>query len=224
MNIPQDPPSGSDSSAPESEQATGSFIVNLCALPRASIPEHLPVDLEGLRPFVSRRTKDGIHRFYLHVGFFGTQAEAERWLSVARATYPAAFVSEIADTLRPSEPGSLPTADTHLMKVLEVRAPRHPGETGDTGSYSVQDEARMLGEAAADATPEWPIPTPLSQQPTAKPVAKPDVPQKPRPVDAWSEVVAEMNSGSTSTSGVRHLSVELLRKATRPQKPSKPRK
>jgi hypothetical protein len=221
MNIPQDPQSGTDGRAPESEEPAGSFIVNLCALPRASIPEHLPVDLEGLRPFVSRRTKDGNHRFYLHVGYFRTLAEAETWLSRARATYPAAFVSEIADTLRAPESGALPLADTHLMKVLEVRAPRHDDETGDTGSYSVHSEERILGESS---TPAWPIPTPLSQEPPAKAAAKAGTPQKPRTTDAWSELIAEGKSDSSSTSGVRHLRVEVLRPATRSHKPSKPRK
>jgi len=214
MNIPQDPQSGPDARAPESAEPTGSFIVNLCALPRSSVPEHLPVDLEGLRPFVSRRTRDGIHRFYLHVGFFRTLAEAETWLRGARATYPAAFVSEIADTLRASEPGTLPLADTHLMKVLEVRGPRHDDETGDTGSYSVQTEARVLGEPST-ATPAWPIPTPLSQEPAAKAAPKADVPQKPRATDAWSEVIAEVNNHASSGSGVRHLRVEIQRPKTR---------
>jgi len=224
MSLPQDPHSDSDAHVLEPAEQTASFIVNLCALPRSSIPEHLPIDLEGLRPFVSRRTKDGIHRFYLHVGFFRTLAEAETWLRGARATYPAAFVSEIADTLRASEPGALPLADTHLMKVLEVRGPRHEAETGDTGSYSVQTEARVLGEPSATATPAWPIPTPVSQAPPTKPAAAADVPQKPRATDAWSETIAEVNNDSSSTSGVRHLRVEILRPATRAQRPSKPRK
>jgi hypothetical protein len=224
MNGPQDPQSGADARAPETEEPTGSFIVNLCALPRASLPEHLPIDLEGLRPFISRRTRDGVHRFYLHVGFFRTLAEAETWLSGARMLYPAAFASEVADTLRDSEQGSLPLADTHLMKVLEVRTPRHADETGDTGTYSVQSEARILAEPSATATPVWPIPAPSSPEPPAKTIAKADVPQKPRATDAWSELIAEVNNNSSSTSGVRHLRVERLKSVTRSQKPSKPRK
>jgi hypothetical protein len=220
MNSPQDSQSGPGAHASEAEEPGGSFIVNLCGLPRSSLPEHLAIDLEGLRPFVSRRTTDGIHRFYLHVGFFRTRVEAETWLSGARARYPAAFVSEIADTLRASEPGSLPLADTHLMKVLEVRAPRNDYETGDTGSYSVQSEARMRGDSAETDAPAWPMPTPLPQEPPAKA----DVPQKPRATDAWSEVIAEANSDSSSASGVRHLRVEMVRPVSRSPKPSKPRK
>jgi hypothetical protein len=197
MNIPQ--------------ESAGSFIVNLCALPRPSVPEHLPVELEGLRPFISRRTKEGVHRFYLHVGFFESRVEAETWLERARAAYPNAFVSELADTLRPSEPGSPPFADTQVMRVLEVRAPRHDDRGSDTGSYSVQTEERVLGKPPSTADVAWPIPATVSQAPPAKTSVKADVPKKPERTDAWSEVVADVSNDSASTSGVRHLRVEFQR-------------
>lgn len=185
-------------SIPESEGTTTTFIVNLCRLQRPSIPEHLPVNLEGLRPFLSRRTKDGEHRFYLHVGFFQSRTEAETWVNAARASYPNAFVSELTDAVRPSEPGSLPIADTHEMKVLEVRAPRHDEDIG---------EAELPKTTLTfDRTP-WP---------------KPSKPVKPK--DAWSEVLAEANSRSTASSGVRHLRVEFQRPRDPSRKSPKPRK
>lgn len=196
MTLPQDPQSTSapEGSASASERSAGSFIVNLCALPRPAIPEHLPVDLEGLRPFLSRRTKDGVHRFYLHVGFFASLAEAEAWLGRARTTYPNSFVSEIADTLRPSEPGTPPIADTQTTRVLEARERPHIDVGTETGSYAIPLDARVL-----------------TKPPTA-----------PKAVDAWSEVLAERNSGSSS--GVRHLRVEIQRRRDQSRKPPKTRK
>jgi hypothetical protein len=187
-------------SVPESEGSRGSFIVNLCAVPRPSIPEHLPVDLEGLRPFLSRRTKDGVHRFYLHVGFFRSRGEAEAWVRTARATYPNAFVSEISDAVRPSEPGGLPIADTHEMKVLEVRAPRHDDDVTDTPA-------------------SWPLA--VSPPPAGKAFDRADGPKAPKaPTDAWSEVVAEKGSNAS----VRHLRVEIQRPRDPSRKSPKPRK
>jgi hypothetical protein len=209
---------------PASEAPAASFIVNLSALPGPYVPEHLPLELEGLRPFISRRTRDGIHRFYLHVGFFHSLVEAETWLSGARAMYPNAFVSELADTLRPAEPGTPPFADTQVMRVLEVRAPRHDDEGSDTGSYSVQSEERVLGEPPADSPAAWEISAPLSLTPPANTPARPDVPKTPKATDAWSEVVAEVNNDSSSTSGVRHLRVEIQRPRNRSRKSPKERR
>jgi hypothetical protein len=227
MNIPQDSKSASapDVRALVADRSAGSFIVNLCALPGPAVPEPPPPELEGLRAFVSRRTKDGSHRFYLHVGFFQTLVEAEAWLSTARAKYPIAFVSELADTLRPSDPGALPLADTQVLKVLEVRARRRDGENGDTGSYAVQSEPRVLGTTPANPVVAWPMPSPLSplsQASPAKPPARADVPKTPSAADAWNAFVAEADSSSTS--GVRHLRVEIQRPRNRSLKSSKTRK
>jgi hypothetical protein len=227
MSIPQNPNSDTapDERAPAPEGSAVSFIVNLCALPGPAVPEPPPTELEGLRAFVSRRTKDGIHRFYLHVGYFHTLDDAEAWLANARTMYPNAFVSKLADTLRPSEPGAPPRADTEVLKVLEVRGPRRDGESGDTGSYAVQSEARVLGTPPAAPAVAWPMPPPVSQAPPAKPPVRADVPKPPpTAAEAWSTFVAEANSDSLSTSGVRHLRVEIQRPRNRSSKPSKTRK
>lgn len=222
MNIPQDPKSASmpDARAPVPDRSAGSFIVNLCALPEPAVPQPPPTELEGLRSFVSRRTKDGIDRFYLHVGFFPTLGEAEEWLSTVRARYPIAFVSKLADTLRPSEPGAPPVADTQVLRVLEARAPQRDSESGGTGSYAVHSEARVRGTPPATSAVTWPMPSPAQAAP-GKPPARADVPKTPRPADVWNAFVAsEAGNDSASTSGVRHLRVEIQR----PRKSSKTRK
>jgi hypothetical protein len=230
MNSSQDPQSASvpDTHALAAQRSAGSFIVNLCALPTPAIPQPPPTELEALRSFVSRRTKDGIDRFYLHVGFFQTSEEAEEWLSTARTTYPNAFVSKLADTLRSAEPGAPPVADTQVLRVLEARAPQRGESGGDTGSYAVQSEARMLGTPPATAAVAWPMPAAPLQATPARPAAKPPanlpakVDAKKAPLsaaEAWNVFVAEANSDS-SPSGVRHLRVEIQR----PRKSAKTRK
>ena len=224
MNISQDPKSasGPDMHALAADRSAVSFIVNLCALPTPAVPQPPPSELEGLRAFVSRRTKDGINRFYLHVGFFQTLGEAEEWLGTVRPTYPRAFVSKLADTLRSSEPGAPPVADTQVLRVLEARAPKRDSESDETGSYAVQSEARILGTPPATSGVVWPIPSPPSQATREKPPARADAPKAPlSAADAWNAFVSEANNDSSSTSGVRHLRVEFQRPRNRSLRSSK---
>lgn len=208
MNDPQDSNSASvaDARARAPDESAGSFIINLCALPGPALPEDLPLELAGLRAFVSRRTKDGIHRFYLHVGFFHSLDDANAWLGSAHAKYPGAFVSKLAETLRPSEPGTPPVADTQVVKELD----------------------KEHGTASAPRAVVWPMRAAVSPPPPqAKPAPKPDVPKaakSPSAADAWSAFIDEVNNDPSSSSGVRHLRVEFQRPRKRPGKSPKPRK
>ncbi len=229
MNISQDPKSASmsDTQVLAAHIAAGSFIVNLCALPGPAVPQPPPIAVEGLRYFVSRRTRDGSERFYLHVGFFQTRGESEQWLDMVRATYPNAFVSKLARTPRSLEQAdSPPLDDTQMLRVLEVRAPKRDSESGETGSYAVQSEARVLGTPPDTSEVALPLYPPGAQAMPDKPPAKPDAHKaEPRPADVWNAFVARnIDNDSARTTGVRHLRVEVLRPRKPGVKPSRTRK
>jgi len=72
--------------------APQSFVINLCsstspmALAHPSSPE-----LKRYTFFVSRQREDGRERFRLHMGYFGSQDDAEQLLLAVRDVYPAAW-------------------------------------------------------------------------------------------------------------------------------------
>lgn len=74
------------------DEPSQSFVINLCsstspmALAHPSSPE-----LKRYTFFVSRQREDGRERFRLHMGYFGTQEQAEELLVAVRDVYPAAW-------------------------------------------------------------------------------------------------------------------------------------
>src|SRR5215475_14712439 len=110
-------PTGSShpDSAHRAQAGTGHFLVTLCELaaPIVIRPPQSP-QLKPFTFFMSRaRQPDGSEPLYLHMGYFETLADAERWVEAVRRHYPNAFAS-IAPLalLRPanSEAPSLPAA------------------------------------------------------------------------------------------------------------------
>ena len=129
------------------QAGTGHFMLTLCQLaaPLSIRPPQSP-QLKPFTFFMSRaRQPDGSEQLYLHMGYFETLADAERWVEVVRRHYPNAFAT-IAPVafLRPanSEAPSLPLAasqpvvlqssdpapvkdesltDTQVLKILETR-------------------------------------------------------------------------------------------------------
>jgi hypothetical protein len=125
----------------------GHFMLTLrrLAAPVSIRPPQSP-QLKRFTFFMSRaRQPDGSERLYLHMGYFETLADAERWVDAVRRHYPNAFAT-IAPVafLRPanSEAHSLPPAasqpvvlqsgdpapvkdesltDTQVLKILETR-------------------------------------------------------------------------------------------------------
>jgi hypothetical protein len=142
-------PAGASNPSPvhRAQAGAGHFILTLCQL--AAPASIRPPRSEQLKPFTfftSRaRQPDGSERLYLHMGYFETLADAERWVEAARGRYPNAFATIApADFLRPanSEAPSLPPAtyqpvapqssdpapvtvesltDTQVLKILETR-------------------------------------------------------------------------------------------------------
>jgi hypothetical protein len=142
-------PNGSSNPNPahRAQAGTGHFMLTLCRLagPVCIRPPQSP-RLKPFTFFMSRaRQPDGSERFYLHMGYFETLADAESWLEAVRRHYPNAFAySTPVKFLRPanSEAPSLPPAafqpvvpqssdpaplndesltDTQVLKILETR-------------------------------------------------------------------------------------------------------
>jgi hypothetical protein len=140
---------GSSNTNPEhrAPAATGHFMLTLCRLPGpVSIRPPQSPQLQPFTFFTSRaRDPDGHERFYLHMGYFETLADAEKWVEGVRGRFPNAFATiATAAFLRPpaaSAPESQsadaqPTpaqrseaapvedrslSDTQVLRILEAR-------------------------------------------------------------------------------------------------------
>ena len=139
-------PSNPDSVHP-AQPGTGHFMLTLCRLaaPVAIRPPQSP-QLKPFSFFTSRaRQPDGNDHLYLHMGYFETLADAERWAEAARGRYASAFATlapaaslRAANSAAPSSrfathqpvvPGSADTAlingesltDSQVLKILEAR-------------------------------------------------------------------------------------------------------
>jgi hypothetical protein len=102
-------PPGCSNTNPEhrAQSGTGHFMLTLCRLPGpVSIRPPQSPQLKPFTFFTSReREPDGNEHFYLHMGYFETLADAERWVEGVRARFPNA-IATIAPTafLRPPNP------------------------------------------------------------------------------------------------------------------------
>jgi hypothetical protein len=75
------------------------FVINLCAStsPMALTHPNTP-ELKRYTFFVSRQREDGRERFRLHMGYFGSQEDAESLLAAVRDVYPAAWAGPAPTT------------------------------------------------------------------------------------------------------------------------------
>jgi hypothetical protein len=134
--------------AHRAQAGIGDFMLTLCQL--AAPVSIRPPQSPRLKPFTfftSRACQpDGSERWYLHMGYFETLADAERWLEAVRRHYPNAYATITPlEFLRPanSEAPSLPPVasqpvvprssepaprkdevltDTQVLKILERRS------------------------------------------------------------------------------------------------------
>lgn len=136
---------------PPVQSGSGRFMVTLCAL---AAPVALrPPQSSHLRPFtffMSRaRQPDGSERLYLHMGYFETLVEAERWAESVRRHYPSAFAtlaplarlrtggseapspsrsahSGISESSHPAPVKADSLTDTQILEFLETRGSAAP--------------------------------------------------------------------------------------------------
>jgi len=137
----------------------GPFVINLCSVPaRVSISQPRSPELSRFRFFLSSQISDGQERLWLHMGYFATLAETERWLQILRGTYPDAFASEASSIEEVLEPAS-PEDGAESVTVLAVRRPEPQARIGeiqyDSGSVIVdlEDRARPVPRLAARGGP-----------------------------------------------------------------------
>ena len=142
-------PAGWSNTDPEHQarSGTGHFMLTLCRLPGpVSIRPPQSPQLKPFTFFTSReREPDGNEHFYLHMGYFETLADAEKWVEGVRGRFPQAIATIAASAFsRPPNPEALASqpadsqprvaqtsdvtpiqdkslTDTQVMKVLETR-------------------------------------------------------------------------------------------------------
>jgi hypothetical protein len=81
----------------------GPFVLDLCAMPGPiAIPQPRSEALSRFSFFCSRRPENGGEGYWLCMGYFGTRAEAQKWLEVMRRVYPAAWITQAEVTFAPA--------------------------------------------------------------------------------------------------------------------------
>jgi hypothetical protein len=97
-NMPHTVPAPHDDDADD----VGPFVLNLCAVRSPlAIPQPRARNLVKYAFFVSRGREVDRERFWLHMGYFESRDEAQKWLSVLHPIYPLAFVTPAAVTFVP---------------------------------------------------------------------------------------------------------------------------
>ncbi|HEY6922999.1 MAG TPA: hypothetical protein VI653_05995 [Steroidobacteraceae bacterium] len=135
-----------DQQATAASAGTGAFMLTLCRLeaPISIRPPQNP-QLAQFKFFMSRSPHtDGSHRLHLHMGYFPTLADAEKWLHIMRPRYPTAIATRTPPVVarRPAQPAAEPPVvhgippseagaltDTQVLQILETRVqPSPPGK------------------------------------------------------------------------------------------------
>src|SRR6516164_1641390 len=93
--------SSSTNSVQRAQAGTGHFMLTLCRLPApVSIRPPQSPHLKPFTFFTSRELQpDGSEHLYLHMGYFATLADAERWVNAVRGRYSEAIASLAATAL-----------------------------------------------------------------------------------------------------------------------------
>jgi hypothetical protein len=77
----------------------GPFVLNLCKVRSPlAVPQPRARELMKYAFFVSRGLEGSRERFWLHMGYFESRREAQKWLARLHPTYPRAFVTPAAVT------------------------------------------------------------------------------------------------------------------------------
>jgi hypothetical protein len=166
------------------QSGAGPFVINLCSstTPMALSHPDSP-ELKRFSFFVSRRREDNRERFRLHMGYFGTLAEAEEWLNVIRDVYPGAWAGEApgkklrARAAAAALAGQLPAPPSAAKASAPAQRPAAPAAT--TRVITATPPASKAPPAAVVATPpNIAVPTLRAAAPAAPPVAKAAAPMR----------------------------------------------
>ena len=86
----------------------GPFVLNLCPVTEPlAIPQPRASGLNKFTFFCSRGWEGNVEQYWLHMGYFATRTEAEKWLMVLQRLYPQAFVSQTEVTFAPEHHATL---------------------------------------------------------------------------------------------------------------------
>jgi hypothetical protein len=70
------------------------LVINLCRLDAPiTVPQPVAPRLTRYSFFLSRFGTEARRRYQLHMGYFHTQAEAEKWLGALKRVYPSARIA-----------------------------------------------------------------------------------------------------------------------------------
>lgn len=152
---------GSKAQAASAAQSTVSggaqaqlYIINLLS---STTPLKLEApdapELGGFAVFRSRRVEDGRDRFRLHLGFFDSQEQAEKFLPLVRDHYPAAWVA-----LAPEDSmGSLDDTNVAQFKYIPNRAmpaaDAHPAQVSPPAIPPTSQEPPAIASSTVTTVP-----------------------------------------------------------------------
>jgi hypothetical protein len=142
-------------------------MITLCRLatPVAIRPPTSP-HLKPFTFFMSRaRHSDGTERIHLHMGYFGTSEEADKWTQLMRGPYPHAFATRAPAGLLRQPDSGVPTlppvaanglTDTAVLRILEIRSGPPEGEGAKEISLLRPDDTQhraVLKQAVIQGAP-----------------------------------------------------------------------
>jgi hypothetical protein len=107
------------------------FVINLCSLETPiMVPQPRAPRLTRYSFFITHSWENGRRHYHLHMGYFGSAAEADKWLVTLKRVYPEAHVGEAPE----SQPDLM--SSTQRLRVLAI---------GDVGGLPAGDsvEARF---------------------------------------------------------------------------------
>jgi len=106
---------GNDSHSPR-------FVINLCSMDTPiTVPQPRASRLVRYSFFLSHSWENNRRQYHLHMGYFNTTTEADKWLATLKRVYPNAHVSEAPE----SQPDLM--SSTQRLRVLAI---------GDVGGLS----------------------------------------------------------------------------------------
>jgi hypothetical protein len=90
------------------DEDVGPFVLNLCPVTEPiAIPQPRSPEMTKFSFFCSRGWEGNVEQWWLHMGYFATRADAEKWLTILQRIYPHAFVTEAEVTFAPEHHATL---------------------------------------------------------------------------------------------------------------------
>ena len=197
---------------------TRPFVINLCTLTAPiTVPQPRASRLNRYSFFLSRDWVNGQRQYRLHMGYFTSTAEAEKWLTTLKRVYPDAYIG-VAPEAQPDLMG-----DTERLRILNI------GQVGGAGNSTPgvgnshdggNANAPLHGQQAPRGLPAS---RELFVRDTGKGPARRNRPSLEDTLDELRTSEFDMGADDDSNStGVRHLRIDVLRESAGAQSPPRP--